>query len=382
MAFTVDIGGMPFDAKRVVDFITEEVSYDRVYPAREFADYFASFIGNGVFANPSDSFKVLSAGYMSLGIRPGKAWINGWFKHLQEVEYLSVPTAPNTGLRKDLVVLRLNLADRTFQLAIKQGTPHASNPAIPALDRYSAGTSGDFYELGLAIVTVRAGIVAITNDDILDIRLNNNYCGVVHALIEQVDTTDIWDQYYNYWLSQKNEANNWALTQKNEFTIYANGKKKEMQNILDDSYQAIADLQEAGFEKVALYYYYTLRSSHWSGNKYTFDEYPFSMYNLRIEPAETCTATQLEAWTLGQMVGNLSDNALVSYGEVPKINIPCILTVIRKFGTRSVILQTSELSGSALIEMVTPTKDYDIDNMVDSPEKAQDMDTIIHPKDE
>lgn len=382
MATVVDIGGMPFDAKKVVDFITEEVTYDRVYPARDFADYFASFIGNGVYANPSDSFKVLTAGFMSLGIRPGKAWINGWFKHEEDIQYLFVPTAPNSGLRKDLVVLRLNLADRTFQLAIKEGTPHASNPQVPALERYSNEKSGDFYELGLAIVTVRAGVVTVTQDDILDIRYNNNYCGVVHALIEQVDTTNIWDQYYNYWLSQKNDANNWAQKQKDDFTKYSNERKKEMENILKDSYQAIEDLQTAGFEKVAQYFYYTMKANKWINKKYEFTDYPFSMYNIAIEPSEKCTQAQIDAWTEAQLVGNNSENSATAYGTVPTIDIPIILTVVRKFGVRSVILDTQELSGDAYIEMVTPERDYDIENMTDKVSEAREEDLIIHPEGE
>lgn len=374
----IDIGGMPFDAKRVVDFITEEVTYDRQYPARDFADYFASFIGNGIFPNPSDNYKVLTAGFMSLGIRPGKAWINGYFCHHDEITYLFIPTAPNTGFRKDRVVLRLNLADRTFQLAIKEGTPHATNPQPPALERYSLEQSGDWYELGLAIVTVRAGVVTVTQDDILDTRLNTSMCGIVHAVIEQVDTSDIWDQYYSYWQSQKDAANQWATTQMNQFTQFANNKKTEMTKIVNDSYTIINDLRNDGFEKVAQYKYYTMQASKWNNNQYNFTDYPFNMYNIEIQPSEKCTTAQLEAWSQAKIVGNVSANIALAYGDVPTIDIPIILKYTLKFGVQTIILDTSALSSSDKIKMITPTKEYDIDNMVDNTVEAQPGDLIIH----
>lgn len=374
-----DIGGMPFDAKRVVDFITEEVTYDRQYPARDFADYFASFIGNGVFANPSDNYKVLTAGFMSLGIRPGKAWINGYYTHHDEITYLFIPTAPNTGFRKDRVVLRLNLADRTFQLAIKEGTPHATNPQPPALERYSLEQSGDWYELGLAIVTVRAGVVTVTQDDILDTRLNTNDCGIVHALIEQVDTTDIWDQYYSYWQQQQQAANDWATTQINLFTQYANTKKSEMDKVVFDAYTIVNDLRNDGFEKVALYKYYTMQASKWSNKQYDFTDYPANLYNISIQPSEKCTLAQLEAWGEAKIVGNVSANKAIAYGDVPTIDIPIILKYTLKFGVQTIVLNTEDLTDSNKIKMVTPTKEYDIDNMVAHAIEAQPGDMVIHP---
>lgn len=374
-----DIGGMPFDAKRVVDFITEEVTYDRQYPARDFADYFASFIGNGVFPNPSDNYLVLSAGFMSVGIRPGKAWINGYFCHSEDITYLFVPTAPNTGFRKDRVVLRLNLADRTFQLAIKEGVPDATNPQPPALERYALDKSGDWYELGLAIITVRAGVVTVTQDDILDTRLNSNDCGIVHGVVQQVDTTNIWQQYYNYWLKQQQDATNWATDQKNQFTQYANNKKSEMDKVVFDAYTIVNDLRNDGFEKVAQYTYYNMKASRWVGNQYDFTEYPNNLYNISIQPSERCSLAQIEAWSEAKIVGNNSANKAIAFGNVPTIDIELILKFTLKFGVQTIILNASDLTASSLIKMVTPEEEYDIENMVDDPAKAKPDDMIIHP---
>lgn len=55
------------------------VSGDRVYRAEEWAEYFASFIGNGVFPVPSTSLQVVAGSGMAVAVKTGKAWINGYF---------------------------------------------------------------------------------------------------------------------------------------------------------------------------------------------------------------------------------------------------------------------------------------------------------------
>ena len=53
-----------------------EGSYDRTYSSADVAAYFASFIGNGVYANPANQLKVSPAnGKMAVSVAPGKAWI-------------------------------------------------------------------------------------------------------------------------------------------------------------------------------------------------------------------------------------------------------------------------------------------------------------------
>ena len=55
--------------------------YDRVYLAEQFAAYFASFIGNGVFGSSMQQLKVLAqdTANMSVKVGSGQAWINGWW---------------------------------------------------------------------------------------------------------------------------------------------------------------------------------------------------------------------------------------------------------------------------------------------------------------
>ena len=54
------------------------VNGDRKYDAKRFAEYFNSFIGNGVFPNPSDNLQVIANNDMTVTVKAGKAWINGY----------------------------------------------------------------------------------------------------------------------------------------------------------------------------------------------------------------------------------------------------------------------------------------------------------------
>lgn len=58
-----------------------------------------------------------------------------------------------------------------------------SGATAPALQR-----DADVYELALADIYVGAGVTAITQSKITDQRLNTSLCGVVAAVVQQIDT--------------------------------------------------------------------------------------------------------------------------------------------------------------------------------------------------
>ena len=164
--------------------------YDRVYLAESFAKYFASFIGNGVFGGKSNELMVQqnSTASMSIKVLPGLAWINGyWYENDNEL-LMPIDTADGVLNRIDLVVLRWDNLERVIRLVIKKGVP-ASKPVAPNIQR-----EDDYYELRLAQIYVKAGITKITQAEIFDSRLYDEYCGFVHGLIEQFDTTHFGEQ--------------------------------------------------------------------------------------------------------------------------------------------------------------------------------------------
>lgn len=169
------------------------VNGDRRYDASRFAEYFATFISDGVFPNPSTNLQVFANDSMVITVKAGKAWIKGYYYINDGDMNFTLDPADGVLKRIDRVVLRADFVNRMINLAVKKGS-FSSNPVAPALER-----TADIYELGLADVLVGAGVGAITQDNITDLRLDNNLCGISHALVEQVDTTTIFNQYKSWY---------------------------------------------------------------------------------------------------------------------------------------------------------------------------------------
>lgn len=164
--------------------------YDRVYLASDFADYFASFIGNGVFAKHSEQLQVTQqkSPAMSVQVLAGQAWINGyWYENTAPLT-LDIDVADGTLNRIDIIVVRFDLTTRDITIAVKKGTSSVSATA-PALSR-----TKDLYELKLANVNVPHGTVNIDAGKITDTRSNSDVCGWVTGVIDQMDTTTLYNQ--------------------------------------------------------------------------------------------------------------------------------------------------------------------------------------------
>lgn len=176
-----------FNAMKVGD------TWDRVYKAETYAEYFASFIGNGVFPNPSTNLQVIGTDKMQVIVKPGKGWINGYKYENTDDLILPIDVADGVLHRIDKIVLRYDVVEREIRAKIKKGE-FASEPKAPQLTR-----DADMYELGLADIKVNAGSISITQVDITDLRLNKKLCGIVHGTVDQVDTTTIFNQYLEWY---------------------------------------------------------------------------------------------------------------------------------------------------------------------------------------
>lgn len=78
----------------------------------------------------------------------------------------------------------------------------------------------------------------------------------------------------------------------------------------------------------------TLLASNWdsTAKTYSFEaDYPNATYNVEIEiNGDSCTDEQLEAWSAAKIVGSFSSNVAKAKGNVPSVDIPIILTVVKK----------------------------------------------------
>ena len=176
--------------------IFNSVGGDRKYNAEFFASYFSSFIGNGVYPNPSTGLQVTTGTNMQTRVRSGKAFINGYFL-VNDSDYTLTHDVANGSLNRiDRVVMRLNYLTRQIEIVIKKGT-NASSPSAPTLQRDTS-----YYELALADVRINKGVTSITQSNITDRRSNTSLCGYVKGVIDQIDTTNLFAQFdtaFNEW---------------------------------------------------------------------------------------------------------------------------------------------------------------------------------------
>lgn len=172
------------------------VNGDRRYDAAFFAEYFASFIGNGVFPNPSTNLQVVEGSNMQTIVKQGKGWINGYYVHNDSDYVMQHDIADGVLKRIDRIVLQWNYLTRQIVIVVKKGT-FASSPVAPVLVRNT-----DYYELALADVYIGNGVTKITQANITDQRLNSALCGIVTQTVKTVDTTTLFNQYQS-WIDQQ-----------------------------------------------------------------------------------------------------------------------------------------------------------------------------------
>lgn len=169
--------------------------FDRAENSELFRLLFANLISNGVLASPGDCFQVLAGDGLSVNRQPGFGLVKGAFAYDAAVNTLALETAPTQYSRIDRYILRVNYASRCVEELIRTGTP-AANPVAPALIR---PTSGDYYELALADITVTANATVISQANIRDTRPDSDLCGYITQLIDHLDTSTFYaqlDQFY------------------------------------------------------------------------------------------------------------------------------------------------------------------------------------------
>ena len=202
------------------------VNGDRRYDAAWFAEYFATFIGDGVFPNPSNGLQLVEGQGMRTTIKAGKGWIKGHYVTNDSDYIIQHDIADGILKRIDRIVLRLNHIKRQIEIVLKKGS-QASNPTAPTIQR-----DAEAYELVLADIFINAGTTQITQANITDQRLNNSLCGIVHGVVNQVDTTSVFNQYQSWF-------NNYSVSKANEFSAW--------QNNVTTALEAWIDGQEAHF---------------------------------------------------------------------------------------------------------------------------------------
>lgn len=183
------------------------ISKDRVYKAEDWAWYFATFIGNGVFPNPSTGLQLVVNSGMTVTAKTGYAFINGYaFKNPTDYN-ITLETADGSLPRIDRVIVRWDLTNRDMYIGVLKGSASAS-PAAPTITRNT-----ERYDLVLADIYVAKGVTSITTANITDQRYNTSLCGIVKGTVDQIDASTLTAQFDDFFRLYKQQV----LTEYNNY---------------------------------------------------------------------------------------------------------------------------------------------------------------------
>ena len=166
----------------------EDGTYDREYDAEQFAEYFANFISNGVYANPANQLKVVfddspSKPFVVI-VRKGKAYIDGYWYELTEDMEITIPVNTKAYIVKDVIRCTLDKAERKVSIVLEEDviSDHPTN-------------NNNRHDLILSTIIVQPNASKLNAEDITDKRPDKTYCGFVTGVIDQIDTTELFQQY-------------------------------------------------------------------------------------------------------------------------------------------------------------------------------------------
>lgn len=146
----------------------------------------------GIYAEDDFGYS-LSGSDNILKLSPGIAWMRiNRFKGI--VTALKAETSVDLGLpdsvypRIDHVVLQFDANKNSIETVVKSGSP-GSNPYPPERSMTEA-----LFEIHLYQVRREPGAVSISAGNVTDLRLNENYCGLMAESVTRIDTKAINDQ--------------------------------------------------------------------------------------------------------------------------------------------------------------------------------------------
>ena len=226
------------------------INHDRVGKAEDWAWYFATFIGNGVFPKPATGLQVVTSSGMTVLAKAGFAFINGYAFRNAEDFSITIETADGSLPRIDRVIVRWDITQRMIYIGVLKGTPSA-NPVAKSLTRNS-----EIYDLAIADILVGRGVTSITQADITDQRYNSSLCGIVTGVVDQIDATtltaqftDFFRQYeqqiitqYNNYLADINTDRQGATSALNSFTDWLASYKTSTEDDIQDWLDELHDL--------------------------------------------------------------------------------------------------------------------------------------------
>lgn len=184
----------------------DSINGDRLYDADTMSQYFTGIVGRGIVQTYGDGLQVVAVSDMTVAVGTGKAFFtNGkWVNNTSDYPVV-ISDASEILPRIDRIVLRCDNSTEARNVTVVLKTGVASEtPTVPELD-----SSDTVEELSLCQIYVGAGVTEITQSNITDERPDDELCGFLHQLFDNISTTDIFAQYdaaFNEWFSNTKET--------------------------------------------------------------------------------------------------------------------------------------------------------------------------------
>lgn len=139
--------------------------------------------------------QVTSAGGMKVNIASGSCFINGYCGY-SDGENVTLNVGDSNNVRYDAILARLDLKKRDIHIEVIEGDysdskENAEKP-LPLQNEM-------YHDLILAYVFVGSGVSEISASEIYDTRPDNQLCGLVTGVINQISTTELFNQFHAEW---------------------------------------------------------------------------------------------------------------------------------------------------------------------------------------
>lgn len=198
------------------------IDNDRLYQADDMTKPYELLVSNGVFATqqgtPSNYLQVYAYQGLTVKVKAGRGiFFDKWFLNDSDLT-LTLDAAEPTLKRIDSIIVKIDKNEnvRAGSIEIKKGTP-SSSPQPPAITR-----TDYIKEYRLANITLSAGTTIITQTIIEDTRGGSD-CGWVTSLIQQLDTSTLYEQWqagFNEWFSDVKETLSTATLIRSYNSVY------------------------------------------------------------------------------------------------------------------------------------------------------------------
>lgn len=199
--------------------IMQDGTPDRTYTADQVNEYLKGIVSaDGIFETISSACQVISGNAMSVIVKVGRGKVGDHWFVIDEDITLTLEASDVILNRIDSVIVKLDYQNRIINAYIKKGEL-AIEPVAPTITR-----NDNVREICLANIKVNKNVKAITQAMIVDTRSNNNVCGWIVGLIDQMDTTTLFNQY-------QDAQNQFITNQTAEFETWLNTIKSQLGDV-------------------------------------------------------------------------------------------------------------------------------------------------------